>query len=54
MPVIDIPMEKLAVYGGRNPQPFDFNEYWGHAPAEMRGVKPEIEWRPSDFHKGTQ
>ncbi len=50
MPVIDMPMEKLATYSGRNPRPADFDAYWSQALQEMGAVKPEVELRPAEFH----
>ncbi len=50
MPVIDMPMEKLATYSGRNPRPTDFDAYWSQALGEMKAVKPDVELRPAEFH----
>jgi cephalosporin-C deacetylase len=49
MPLIDLPLEKLTTYEGRNPRPDDFNAYWERAIAEMKAVDPQIELRPSEF-----
>ena len=49
MPVIDLPMEKLTAYAGRNPRPADFDAYWDQALAEMRAVTPALELRPAEF-----
>ncbi len=49
MPCLDMPLEKLREYKGINPKPSDFDEYWDKALEEMRGVDPEIEFKPSKF-----
>ena len=49
MPLLDMPLEKLKEYQGRNPRPFDLDEYWDKAIAEMQAVDPQIELIPSDF-----
>lgn len=46
MPLIDMPLEKLHAYQGRNPRPADFETYWDAALAEMREVDPQIEMKP--------
>ena len=46
MPLIDMPLEELKTYGGRNPRPADFDPYWDRALAEMRAVDPKVELRP--------
>lgn len=40
MPLIDMPLEQLQTYRGRNPKPDDFDQYWEDALAEMRGIDP--------------
>jgi len=49
MPLIDLPLSELRRYNGINPRPDDFDAYWNEALAEMRGVDPEVELRPSQF-----
>lgn len=49
MPLIDLPMEQLLEYAGRNPRPADFDEYWDRAVAEMRAVDPAIEFVKAPF-----
>lgn len=49
MPAIDMPLEQLKVYEGRNPRPSDFDAYWDRALAELRAVDPQIELVPSKF-----
>jgi len=49
MPIIDLPLEQLYTYSGRNPRPDDFDEYWERALAEMRSVDPQVEMNPVDI-----
>ena len=46
MPLVDMPLEKLKTYQGRNPRPADFDEYWDAALAEMNAIDPAPEWTP--------
>ncbi len=46
MPLIDMPLEKLYNYHGRNPRPGDFDAYWERALAEMRAIDPAVELKP--------
>ncbi|KGA97802.1 acetyl esterase [Alkalihalobacillus alcalophilus ATCC 27647 = CGMCC 1.3604] len=49
MPLIDMSLEELSEYEGRNPRPVDFDEYWERGLREMRSVDPNIELVPSSF-----
>ena len=49
MPLIDMPLEQLKSYNGRNPRPADFDAYWDRALAELRAVEPRLELVPSEF-----
>ncbi|UUZ90238.1 acetylxylan esterase [Paenibacillus sp. P25] len=49
MPLVDMPLEKLYAYKGRNPRPADFDAYWERAIAEMKAVNPEVELVKADF-----
>lgn len=49
MPLVDMPVEKLHEYQGRNPRPSDFDAYWERALAELREVTPNVEFVPSPF-----
>lgn len=49
MPIVDMPLDQLKTYMGRNPCPADFDAYWDSALAEMRAVEPKVELRPSAF-----
>lgn len=46
MPLIDMPLDQLKTYQGRNPRPHDFDEYWDAALAEMHAVDPQLEFVP--------
>lgn len=49
MPLIDMPLDQLKEYKGRNPRPDDFDAFWDRSLAEMREIKPQVELKPSDF-----
>lgn len=49
MPLIDMPLEELKQYHGRNPQPDDFDAYWESALQEMRSTEPMLELVPASF-----
>jgi cephalosporin-C deacetylase len=49
MPLIDMPLDELKTYQGRNPRPADFDEYWDAALAEMHAVDPQLELTPAAF-----
>lgn len=49
MPLIDMPLEKLREYAGRNPRPDDFDAYWSRALEEMKAVEANVELVPSKF-----
>lgn len=46
---IDLPLEELYEYQGRNPRPADFDQYWDHALDEMNSVESDIELVPAEF-----
>lgn len=46
MPLIDMPVEELLKYQGRNPRPADFDEYWDNALVEMRAIDPKPNFKP--------
>lgn len=48
MPVIDMPLEELKTYQGRNPRPDDFDAYWQRALDELATVDPDVEITPAD------
>ncbi len=47
MPVIDLPLEELRIYTGRNPCPVDFNSYWNAALSELDATDPAPQLQPS-------
>ncbi len=49
MPIVDMPLEKLKVYEGRNPRPDDFDEFWDRAIAEMKSIDPCAKFTPYAF-----
>ncbi|MCS6775266.1 MAG: alpha/beta fold hydrolase [Chloroherpetonaceae bacterium] len=49
MPLIDLPLEELYRYEGRNPRPNDFDAYWERALAEMHAMPLEVELVPYPF-----
>lgn len=49
MPLIDMPLDELKSYQGRNPRPEDFDEYWDSALEEMHSIEPNLELVPHDI-----
>jgi cephalosporin-C deacetylase len=49
MPLVDMPLDQLKAYQGRNPRPDDFDTYWDRALDEMKAVDPQLELIPSSF-----
>lgn len=48
MPLVDMPLEQLKTYTGRNPQPEDFDAFWDASIAEMHAVDPKLELVPHE------
>ncbi len=46
MPLVDMPLEELRTYQGRNPRPADFDAYWDAALAEMHALDAAVELVP--------
>jgi cephalosporin-C deacetylase len=46
MPLVDMPLDQLQTYQGRNPRPFDFDSYWEKALAEQQATDPKPELTP--------
>ena len=46
MPLVDMPLEQLKTYEGRNPCPDDFDAYWDKAIAEMEAIDPQVVLEP--------
>src|SRR5690606_28870023 len=49
MPQLDLPLDKLRTYEGRNPRPADFDAYWARALAELDAIAPEPRTSPAPF-----
>lgn len=49
MPLVDLPLEKLLTYAGRNPCPEDHEAYWERALAEMRALEADVQLVPAAF-----
>lgn len=43
MPLIDMPLDQLHQYQGRNPRPADFDAFWDRGLAEIAAIDPQIE-----------
>jgi cephalosporin-C deacetylase len=43
MPLLDLPLDQLLQYTGRNPKPADFDTFWDNSLAEMNALDPQIE-----------
>lgn len=48
MPLVDMPLDKLQTYAGRNPRPDDLDEFWDASIAEMKAIDPKIELVPRE------
>lgn len=46
MPLIDLPLDQLHHYQGRNPRPADFDPFWDRAIAELDAVDANVELVP--------
>jgi len=46
MPLVDMPLDKLYAYTGRNPRPRDHDAFWDAALAEMHALNPQVELVP--------
>jgi cephalosporin-C deacetylase len=49
MPIFEMPLAELRVYGGRNPKPNDFDQFWTRASDELAQTDPDTELRPAEF-----
>lgn len=47
--LVDMPLEKLREYRGRNPRPADFDQYWDKSLAEMAALDPAVELIPVEM-----
>jgi len=48
MPTVDMRLEELREYTGRNPRPDDFDSYWDAGIAEMKSLDPRVELVPEE------
>ena len=46
MPLVDLPLDALHRYEGRNPRPADFDAYWDRALAELDATDPDVSLTP--------
>ncbi len=46
MPLIDMPLEALHRYEGRNPKPGNFDTFWDQAVHEMEQIDPDVQLTP--------
>lgn len=52
MPIVDMPLEELQSYGGRNECPAGIDAYWDRAVAQMEALGTNCELTPSAFQIG--
>jgi cephalosporin-C deacetylase len=50
MPQVDMSLDKLKAYEGRNPRPVDFDTYWDRALAEMHALDSDVELVPHSLN----
>lgn len=50
MPLVDMPLEKLLQYEGRNPRPDGFDSYWENALDEMNAIDPRLDIIPHQLN----
>lgn len=49
MPLVDMPLDELRRYQGRNPRPADFDAFWDRALAELDATNPDLRLEPAQF-----
>lgn len=49
MPLVDMSVERLKVYEGKNPRPADFDEFWDRSLAELNTIDPKATFTPFPF-----
>ncbi len=49
MAVVDMPLEQLVKYAGKNPCPGDFDQYWQTGLDEIKSIDPDVELKKVDF-----
>ena len=52
MPLVDMPLDALLTYGGRNPRPLDFDDYWARGLAELDATDPRASLVPVELPGG--
>lgn len=53
MPLLDMPLEQLKNYQGRNPCPADMDKFWDNAIKEMNSLDPKVELTPHKLKTDT-
>jgi cephalosporin-C deacetylase len=48
MPLVDMPLNQLKTYQGRNPRPDDFDAFWDASIAEMKDIDPNVDLLPHE------
>ncbi len=49
MPLVDMSVERLKSYEGKNPRPADFDEFWDRSLAELDAIDPQATFTPVPF-----
>ncbi|MBR2465881.1 MAG: alpha/beta fold hydrolase [Clostridia bacterium] len=49
MPIVDMSLEKLKEYQGRNPRPADFDDFWDRSLEELGSIDPSPVFKPASF-----
>ena len=49
MPILDMPLEELKKYQGRNPRPADFDSFWDETLKNLDTIDPKLEIKPNGF-----
>lgn len=50
MPIVDMPLEQLYTFSGRNERPEDIDEYWDRSIKEMEALGTACELVPAEYH----
>ena len=49
MPILDMPLEELKKYQGRNPKPADFDSFWDKTLKNLDTIDTKLEIKPNGF-----
>lgn len=49
MPILDLPLEELKKYPGRNPRPVDFDNFWEKGLTEIEGLESSAELNEAEL-----